>query len=106
MAPRSGSPSLARRLGARIRELRLEAHVTQERLAWDCDLDKGYLSQVEAGKRVPSVPVLFALAKRIGVEAADLLAFPSSYDRLALLNAARLGDRDAVRMILRRLKLD
>src|SRR4051812_3568431 len=97
MPRRPGTASLARRLGARIRALRKEADITQERLAWDCDLDKGYLSQVEAGKRVPSVPVLFALAARIGVEAADLVAFPVARPRLRLLEAARRKDQAGVR---------
>jgi len=62
-----GSDQLAKRLGARIRRLRERAKLTQERLAWDCDLGKGYLSQVEAGKRLPSLAVLSAIAGRIGV---------------------------------------
>jgi transcriptional regulator with XRE-family HTH domain len=62
-----GSDLLAKRLGARIRRLRERAKLTQERLAWDCDLGKGYPSQVEAGKRLPSLAVLSAIAGRIGV---------------------------------------
>ena len=106
MPPRRGAPSLARRLGARIRALRVEAQITQERLAWDCDLDKGYMSQVEAGKRMPSLPVLVALAKRLGVEVADIVGVPLSRPRLRLLDATRRKDRDAVHAALRRLGLE
>jgi len=103
MPSRLGSATLARRIGVRIRALRQEAKVTQERLAWDCDLDKGYLSQVEAGKRVPSVPVLVAIARRLRLEPADLLCFPGSRPRLRLLEAARKGDRKGVEDALRQL---
>jgi transcriptional regulator with XRE-family HTH domain len=102
---RASSASLARQLGARIRALRLEAKVTQEQLAWDCDLDKGYLSQVEAGKRTPSVPVLAAIAKRLGVEMADIVGYRLTEPRLRLLDAARRGDLDATEKALKRLGL-
>ncbi len=67
------NPELARQIGKRIQSLRLTAGLTQEALAWDCDLDKGYLSNVESGRRLPSLVVVFALAKRIGCEPGALL---------------------------------
>jgi transcriptional regulator with XRE-family HTH domain len=101
----AGPATLARKLGARIRALRLEAAITQEKLAWESDLDKGYLSQLESGKRLPSLPVLFRLAARLEVEVADLLGFDLRRPRLKLLDAARTNDRDAVREALQRLDL-
>jgi transcriptional regulator with XRE-family HTH domain len=72
--PRSKrNPELAKLIGARIRALRLAAGLTQEALAWDCDLDKGYLSHVEAGRRLPSLVVVFELAKRLGCTVGTLL---------------------------------
>lgn len=100
------SAALSRKLGARVRALRAEMKVTQERLAWDSDLDKGFLSQIESGKRMPSVAVLARIARRLGVEIADLFAFTSADPRLALLDAARRQDRDALQVSLRKLKLD
>ncbi len=67
------NPELAKLIGERIRALRLAAGLTQEALAWDCDLDKGYLSHVEAGRRLPSLVVVFALATRLGCTAGALL---------------------------------
>lgn len=92
---------LARALGARIRALRQEMGITQETLAWDSDLAKGYLSQVEAGKRTPSVPALFALAARLGLQAADLVALDLEHPRLRLLDAARRGNPNEARRALR-----
>jgi transcriptional regulator with XRE-family HTH domain len=102
--PRKAAPSLARRLGARIRELREAAGFTQERLAWDCELDKGYLSQVEAGKRMPSLPVLFDLAKQLQLEVADFVGFDLEHPRLRLLDAARRNDVGELARLLERLR--
>jgi transcriptional regulator with XRE-family HTH domain len=105
MPRRPASKIVSRRLGARVRALREELGITQERCAWDCDLDKGYVSQVESGKRLPSLQVLFTLAKRLGVEPADLLALDHTKPRMQLLEASRRGDREAVKEALKRLGL-
>ncbi|MBK8170527.1 MAG: helix-turn-helix transcriptional regulator [Sandaracinaceae bacterium] len=104
MPRRPGSVAFARKLGARIRSIRKEEQLTQEKLAWDADLAKAYLSQVEAGKRLPSLPALLSLAKRLDVELADLVGFDLDRPRLALLDAARRADRDGVRVALGRLR--
>ena len=101
MPRRSGSAQLARRIGSRIRTLRLEAGITQEALAWSCDLAKAYLSQVEAGKRIPSVPALISIARRIGVDPVDLLAIDPKNATHAVLDALRRFDREAVEAGLR-----
>jgi transcriptional regulator with XRE-family HTH domain len=104
MALRSNA-RLARAIGARIRLLRDEVGLTQEKLAWECDLTKGYLSQVEAGKRTASIPALAALAGRLGVLVADLVAADLSEPRLALLEAARRRDSKGVELAVRKLGL-
>lgn len=79
--------------------------MTQERLAWECDIDKGYLSQLEAGKRVASVPVLFDLANKLGVEVADVVGFDLDRPRLRLLDATRRSDGDEATRALNALGL-
>jgi len=102
--PRSKrNPDLARQIGARIRQLRERTDYTQERLAWDCDIAKGYLSHVEAGRNLPSVAVLATLAARLGAGLIDLVAVEADEPYLALLDAARKGDREAVQACLKRL---
>jgi transcriptional regulator with XRE-family HTH domain len=59
---------IARKLGGRIRAMRVAANVTQEGLAWECELSKGYLSLIETGKRLPSVLVLLKLARTLRVD--------------------------------------
>ncbi len=103
MARRSGPESYAKQLGERIRELRLEAEITQEKLAWSCDLQKSHLSQIESGKRLPSVTVLVDLANHLGLQPADLVGFDFSEPRLLLLDAVRRKDEQAVKQALKKL---
>lgn len=57
--------------------MRTELGLTQEKLAWEAGLSaKSTLSRIEAGQRLPSVETLDVLARRLGVEARDLLIFP------------------------------
>lgn len=68
--PRTAPGVAARlqRLGARIRELRLAAKLTQERAAHAADLTVKQVNLIEAGKTNPTVATLFALAKAISVD--------------------------------------
>jgi len=94
---------LRRRLGARIRALREEAGLTQESVAWACEIPKGHLSRIESGDRLPSLPVVFTLAKELGVEAVDIVGFETRKPRTGLLDAARRHDRKALREAVKRL---
>jgi transcriptional regulator with XRE-family HTH domain len=40
------------RIGNRIRELRTEADLSQEKLAFVCDLDRTYIGSVERAKEI------------------------------------------------------
>ncbi len=61
-----------RQLGSRIRQLRLERHFTQSRLAELAETDQAHLARVERGERWPSVPLLFRLADGLEVDVARL----------------------------------
>jgi transcriptional regulator with XRE-family HTH domain len=96
---------MARKLGARIRALREEKGLTQEALAWDCGFAKAHLSQLESGKGVPSLPALHALARRLGVDAVDIVAMDATKPLHKLIDALRTGDAPAARAQLVRLGL-
>ena len=100
MPRRAASGALARSLGNRIRMLREAKSITQETLAWDCGFAKGFLSQVEAGKCVPSLAALAVLAKRLGVDPIELLATDPRKPLHQLVQSVRAGDVDAVREAL------
>ena len=62
----------ARRLGARVKELRQAAGLTQEGLADAADLHRTYVADIEGGHRNPSLWSLERLAQGLGCHLADL----------------------------------
>jgi transcriptional regulator with XRE-family HTH domain len=60
-------------LGKRVRALRAEAGLSQERLAHDCGLHPTYVSGIERGVRNPGVLNVLALARALGVDPSELL---------------------------------
>ncbi len=66
---------LARSIGARIRERRLRAGLSQQRLA-EGRYTKAYVSALETGSAKPSMAALNFLAGRLGTTAAEILADP------------------------------
>lgn len=59
-------------LGKRIRQLRKERRLSQDRLALECDLTQTYLSQVERGERNVSVLTLQVLARAMDITLAQM----------------------------------
>lgn len=60
-------------LGRSIREFRLEAGLSQERLGMDAGLDRTYVGGVERGERNPSYESLLRLARALGVKGSQIL---------------------------------
>lgn len=63
-----------RKFGDRVRVLRAEAGLTQERLAELAHLDRSYLANVEGGGRNPTLDVMHRLAVALKVDIRDLFA--------------------------------
>jgi DNA-binding XRE family transcriptional regulator len=59
-------------VGARIRQLRSNAEMTQDALSDRCGIFRTYLSRIESGSANPTLVVLVALAESLGVEPAAL----------------------------------
>lgn len=59
--------------GKRLRELRSERELSQEKLGELAGLDRTYVSSAEAGRRNVSLKTIYKLAEALGVEAKDLL---------------------------------
>lgn len=64
---------LSRRLGARVRALRVAARLSQEQLAERSGIHTTYLSSLERGHRNPTLNVLAALAGALDVSLPRLL---------------------------------
>jgi transcriptional regulator with XRE-family HTH domain len=66
--------SFLEQIGNRIRELRTKADLSQEKLAFTCNLDRTYIGSVERGERNISVINLRKIAKSLNINPADLLS--------------------------------
>ena len=76
--PRTRLPTPADRAllvgqGEEIRARRVEAGLTQEKLAWAAGVSKSYLCEIESGQKAPSLFVLRALAEHLDVSPGKLL---------------------------------
>ncbi len=63
-------------IGKRIRQLRLQAGLTQEELANRTDLTKGFISQVESDTTSPSIATLEDLVRALGTTLAEFFQDP------------------------------
>ena len=59
-------------LGMRIRYLRRQMRMSQLDLAYESEVNKNYLSDLERGKRNPSVLILDRIAKALNIDLATL----------------------------------
>jgi tetratricopeptide (TPR) repeat protein len=90
-----GSPQRATSgLGARLRQLRVAASLTQSELAGD-RFSKEYLSQIERGKTRPTADTLAWIAERLGVDV-SYLETGQSWDEYAEVEAAVVRAEAAV----------
>lgn len=65
---------IRRQLARNLKRLRLARGWSQEELAGQAGLHRTYVSGVERGVRNPTVAIVAALAKALGVAPAELLA--------------------------------
>lgn len=75
MSPRERSrdQDIAVAFGRRVRAVRDEAKMTQEELAEAAEVHPTFISNVERGYRVPTVPTLLKLAAGLGVKPSKLI---------------------------------
>ena len=59
-------------LGMRIRYLREQKKMTLEDLAFEAEINKNYLSDLERGERNPTVKVLEKIAKALNITISEL----------------------------------
>lgn len=60
-------------IGKRMRSLRIALRQTQAQVAEAAGIETSFYGQLERGANIPSLKTLFAIAKAIGAESADLL---------------------------------
>ena len=59
--------TITEKVGSRIKELRGESGISQEKLALKAEVDRTYLAGVELGKRNPTVTSLEKIINALGV---------------------------------------
>lgn len=62
------------RVGKNVRRLREERGLTQERVAFDAQIDLTYLGGIERGKRNPSLLVMVRIAQALDTPINELIA--------------------------------
>lgn len=112
---RAQNDELLVQIGARLRQLRSSAGLTQVRLAELVGLQPNSISLMESGSVAPTLTTLANLARGLGVRPMDMLDFgtapppapaPADADEAELLNGFRTLDannRALVRGLLRAL---
>jgi transcriptional regulator with XRE-family HTH domain len=68
-------------VGDRIRTLRVERMLSQERLAEECGVHRTYITEIENGLRNISLLTLFALADGLEVKACVILHCLETHER-------------------------
>ncbi|SRR6266567_1185797 len=74
--------ALAKRVGERIRAMRLDRGITFDAFVEETGVGRGYVSELERGLVVPNLRVLAKVAEVLEVTMADLVAGDSSREKL------------------------
>ena len=65
--------TLAVQFGMRVKYLRLQRKMSQEDLALEINVSKNYISDIECGRRNPTLKIMNKIAKGLKVDLATLL---------------------------------
>ncbi len=65
-------------VGKNLRRMRLESGFTQESLAHEAGIASSFISQIETGKRAPTVTTLDVLAKAMKMPIVEFFASPTT----------------------------
>lgn len=64
---------IKKKFGIRLKELRLQKGLSQEKLANIAEIDRTYIPSIEKGKRNVSITVIERLARALNVEIIELI---------------------------------
>jgi len=60
--------------GIVLRDTRIKAGISQEKLAFDCNLDRTFISMLERGKRRPTLDTIFKISKSLDITPSKIIA--------------------------------
>ena len=65
---------LAQKFGAHVRRLRTERGMSQEEVAFACERSLNYMSEIETGKRNPTLDTIAAICAALGMALSEFFA--------------------------------
>lgn len=66
--------TLKQAFGRAVREIRKSRHVSQERLAFEAELSRSFMSQIERGIHLPNVDAIFKIGAVLDIPASHIVA--------------------------------
>lgn len=67
------SMNLESAISITLKELRNQTHLSQEKLAHQCGVDRTYISLLECGKRKPTLHILFKICNELNVQPSEFI---------------------------------
>lgn len=67
------TPTLAKQIGDRLRELRMARDWSQEEFADNCEIHRSHMGEIERGEVDIEIPTLAKIAKGLGMTAGQIL---------------------------------
>ena len=68
-------------LGERIKDFRMAARMTQDELAERLFVTKGYISEIETGKKSPSLQIVLSIIDLLGCSPNELFEYKEKEDK-------------------------
>ncbi len=65
---------LAKAFGLNLKKIRLEKNFSQEKLAFECELDRTFVSMLERGVRQPSLTTIFQIKHALKIPVSALVS--------------------------------
>jgi transcriptional regulator with XRE-family HTH domain len=66
-------PTKTKAFGQALKKIRLKKKLTQEDLSLEAQLARVYISELEYGKKIPSIETIFKLSKGLNIKCSKLM---------------------------------
>jgi transcriptional regulator with XRE-family HTH domain len=63
--------NIKEKIGKRLRELRIDKGLSQEKFSFECELDRTYIASIEQGKRNVSIVNIEKIAKALNISVSE-----------------------------------
>jgi transcriptional regulator with XRE-family HTH domain len=69
------NPEEAKCFARHLKQIRQEKNITQENLAFDCNVDRVTITRIESAKQNPTLDLLISLSKALNIPLKELFDF-------------------------------